>query len=156
MKKKGLTLIELMIALSMFSIISLFMYRTFFTQIRQAAEYNHNIDLLYNANKALNMLTDKIRSSSGITLSGNPVAQVLSNGVVVIDLTSNTTSPDIYFNSGKKELVNADGRTCSYIDSVVISQGTSPDKEDELIYITVSAVKGNSEFSSSTAVNIRR
>jgi prepilin-type N-terminal cleavage/methylation domain-containing protein len=156
MKKKGLTLIELMIALSMFTVISLYIYRTFFTQIRQSADFNNSIDIQYNANRALNMLTDKIRSSTGVTLSGSPVTQVLSNGVVIIDLTSNGTNPDIYFNSGSKQLVDKDGRSCSNINVIKISQGTSVSKEHELIFVTVSAVKGDTEFSSSTAVNIRR
>ena len=156
MKRKGLTLIELIIAVSMFTIISMFIYRTFFTQIKQSVGFNNSIDIQYNVNKALNMLTDKIRSSDYVTVSGSPVTQVLSNGVVIIDLASNSTNPDIYFNSVGNQLIDKDGRSCSYIESVVISQGTSDNRENELILITVSAVERDIRISSSTAVNIRR
>ena len=64
MKKRGFTLVELMITLAIFSIFSVYLYQTFFSEIRQSFNFKNNIDIQYNTNKALNMLTDQIRNYS--------------------------------------------------------------------------------------------
>ncbi|MDP4089594.1 MAG: prepilin-type N-terminal cleavage/methylation domain-containing protein [Bacillota bacterium] len=156
MNKKGFTLIELMIALSIFIIISGYIYKTFFNQIRQSVGFNNNVDLQYNVNKALGLMSDKLRSSGTVTLSGSPVGQVISSGKVVIDLTSNSSNPDIYYNASSKQLIDKNGNQCLYISSIVISQGALSNNENELIFITVSGIEANTQFSSSTAVNIKR
>lgn len=157
MKKKGFTLIELMIAIAIFTIFSMYLYQVFFSQIRQSFNFNNNIDIQHNTNKALNMLTDEIRNYSftNITFQSSGGTQVFSNGKIIIDLTSNASSPDIYYNSASKILSDNNGNQCSNIDSVQITQGSS-NNENELILITVSASEGNKQITSSTAVNIKK
>lgn len=155
MKKKGFTLIELMIAIAIFTIFSMYLYQVFFSQIRQSFNFNNNIDIQRNANKALNMLTDEIRDYSFSDIK--PGTQVLSNDKVIIDLSGNTTSnADIYYNSANKVLSDNNGNQCSNIDSVKISQGASSDNEGDLILITVSASEGTTQIKSFTAVNIKK
>lgn len=160
MKKKGFTLIELMIALTIFTIFSAYLYQTFFSQIKQSLSFSNNIDIQYNANKALNMITDEIRNYSFTNITfqssgGTGATQILSNGKVIIDLSSNSSNPDIYYNSSTKILSDNSGNQCSNIDSVSLSQGTLSG-ENELILITVSASEGSTQITTSTAVNIKR
>ena len=156
MKKKGFTLLELMIAISIFAIVSGFIYKTFFSQIKQSVGFNNNIDIQYNVNKALNLLSAKLRNSNNITLSGSPTSQVLSGSRVIIDLSSNSSAPDIYYDALNRKLIDKDAGTVNNIITIEISQGISANKEIELIFITVSAVEGSTQFTSSTAINIRR
>ncbi|KZL93390.1 PulJ/GspJ family protein [Clostridium magnum] len=160
MKKKGFTLIELMITIAVFSVFSMYLYQVFFSQIRESFSFNNNINVQYNANKALNMLTDEIRNYSFTNLifqgsSSIGVTQVSSNGKVLIDLNSSTSNPDIYYNSLSKSLSDNNGNQCFNINSIQLVKGTSND-ENELILIVVSASKGKTQITSSTAVNIKR
>jgi prepilin-type N-terminal cleavage/methylation domain-containing protein len=165
MKRKGFSLTELMIALAVFSIISIFLYQTFFSQIRQAFNFNYNIDIQRNVNKALEMLTDEIRNSSytDVTFeeSGGKVTEVLSKDRItkvvstIIDLNS-SGSGNVNYNSVNKILSDKYGNECFNIDSVVITRGGAGNNENDLILITVSASEGRTQITSSTAVNIEK
>ena len=63
MKKKGFTLIELMITLALFSLFAGFLYNAYFTQIKENNSFNSKIDLKYNGDKAMNLITDELRSN---------------------------------------------------------------------------------------------
>ncbi|MFL0195453.1 type II secretion system protein J [Clostridium sp. WILCCON 0269] len=162
MKKKGFTLVELMIALAIFTIFSVYLYQTFFSQIRQSFSFNNNIDIQYNVNKALSMITDEIRNYSFTNITIPTETEVMSGNKVIIDLDSNDLTHDIDYNKSSKTLnlndvqSNANIDKCLNIDSVRISQGDSNNNESELILITVSASEGDIQITSSTAVNINR
>lgn len=159
MKKKGFTLIELSIALGLFTILSVFLFRAFSTQVREASAFNKYVDIQCNVNNALSTLTNEIRNNTNISLDtteGSPAVQVLSNGKAIIDLASDSSSPDIYYDSKNKILYDKSGNHYSYINSINIVQGTMSDNENELIKITVTGIEGNVQFTSSTAINIRR
>lgn len=158
MKKKGFTLIELMIAIAVFTIFSMYLYQTFFSQVKQSFNFNNNIDIQYNANKALNMITDQIRNYSFTNISVNGT-KVLSGGKVIIDLDSTvvgTSNTDIilYYNGASKTLSDSSGNQCSNIDSIKIERGSND--ENELMMVTISASQGERKITSSTAVNINK
>ena len=157
MKKKGFTLIEVMIALGIFSIISVYLYQAYFTQLKQSLNFNNNVDIQQSANKALNMLTDEIRNYSGsnttLTISSGQVKNSASK--VIIDLNQNAPLTDINYNPSTKILVDNNGNQCSNITSIMISQGTG-DYENELIIISVTSSKGNVQYNTSTAVNFNK
>lgn len=154
MKKKGFTLIEVMIALGIFSIISVYLYQAYFTQLKQSLNFNNNVDIQQSANKALNMLTDEIRNYSGsnatLTISSGQVKN--STSKVIIDLNQNAPSTDINYNPSTKIITDKDGNQCSNIASIQINLGTAV-SENNLIIISVTASKGNVQYTTSTAVN---
>lgn len=160
MKRKGFSLTELMIALAIFSIISLFLYQTFFSQIRQSFSFNYNIDIQRNVNRALEMLTDEIRNNSytniTIELTGTGgTTQVKSGGNIIIDLSSSALG-NVNYNSANKTLSDKQSNECTNIDSIQIIQGNVSNNENDLILITVSASEGRTQITSSTAVNIKK
>ena len=158
MRKKGFTLIELMIAMSIFAIISVYLYQAYFTQIKQSLNFNNNVDIQQSANKALNMLTDEIRNYSGsnttLTVSSKQVI-LNSTSKVIIDLNQDAPSTDINFNPSTKILTDKNGDQCQNIYSIQINQGTAVN-ENELIIISVTASKGNVQYTTSTAVNLKK
>lgn len=62
-KKNGFTLLELMISLSIFSIFSLFVYKTYFDQIKSYNNLKYKIEASKNAELILSKLTLLIRNS---------------------------------------------------------------------------------------------
>lgn len=174
MKRKGFTLVEVMITLAIFAIFSLYLYQTFFSQIRQAFGFNNNIDYQVEANKALNMITDEIRNYSYTNITfensdGLGVTQVLSdantsNDHLIIDLNSSTLNHDIDYNSSKEVLSLNDTSNpqnitniakCSNVKSIFITVGDASKNEGGLIIITVT-VGGSTDITESTAINIKR
>lgn len=64
--KKGFTLIELMIALAVFSIFGGFVYKTYYSQVKVSKAFNKSIDLEYNTSKVMKKVTEKIREENKI------------------------------------------------------------------------------------------
>lgn len=159
MKNKGFTLIELSIALGLFAILSIFLFRAFSTQIKEASDYNKYVDIQSNVNNALSVITNEIRNNTNISLNsaeGAPAAQVFSNEKTIIDLVSDSSSPDIYYDRSNQILYANSGNHYTNIYSIKIVQGTLSDNENELIEITVTGIEGSIQFTSTTAVNIRK
>lgn len=91
MKKKGFTLIELMITLALFSLFAGFLYNAYFTQIKENNSFNSKIDLKYNGDKAMNLITDELRSN--VTMPNeNRITEIKSN---ISGLCEGITSIDI-------------------------------------------------------------
>ncbi|AGY76859.1 PilW family protein [Clostridium autoethanogenum] len=172
MKKRGFTLVELMITLAIFSIFSVYLYQTFFSEIKQSFNFKNNIDIQYNANKALNMITDEIRNYDSVddtkilkSSDGNTVLKLGprdKNGKVQVSTVSNAgaangneinlisnASSNILYNIKSKVLQDKDENKCSNIDSVDFSY------KDGLIFISVSASEGNIVLKSHTAINVQ-
>lgn len=62
--KRGFTLIELMIALAVFSVFGGFVYKTYYDEIRISNEFNKTIDLEYNTSKVMKKVANKIREEN--------------------------------------------------------------------------------------------
>lgn len=175
MKKKGFTLIELMITLAVFAIFSIYLYQTFFSQVRQSFSFNNNIDIQYNVNKALNMLTDNIRSYNSandskilkssdrnksifINQNGENKEDSINEGGNIVNVIlnfpeSNSVPPsDIQYDKAEKILYfKSDSQNkCSHIDSVNFLL------ENGVVIIKVSASEGDIKITNTTAVNIKR
>jgi len=178
MKKRGFTLVELMITLAIFSIFSVYLYQTFFSQIKQSFNFKNNIDIQYNTNKALNMLTDQIRNYSSTndtkTLTSSDGNNILKLGskdkdgkievssvsnagaankdiinLILNPTESNVPSSNIYYDRKSKTLQDNDENKCFNIDSVDFSY------KNGLIFISVSASEGNIQIKSHTAINVQ-
>ncbi|MFA9396693.1 MAG: type II secretion system protein J [Clostridiaceae bacterium] len=132
MKKRGFTLLELMIALGIFMLFSVYMFQAFNLQTRQTFRFNNNIELQYNVNKAMNMITDDLRNN----------------------LSQNLT--DVTFDSTNQTLTDSDGIVCNYIININIVKGDSSDNEDELVNIIVNGKKDDTEYTSTTSININK
>lgn len=179
MKKKGFTLVELMMTLAVFTIFSIYLYQTFFLQIRQSFEFKDNIDIQYDANKALNMIADQIRSCDSINdtkiLRASDGKTIISlgpkdkNGQIqvsvskgnflndgdTVELIKNQPEldlplSDVQYNIKEKMLKDDNEDKCYNIDKVDFSY------ENGLVNVTVSASEGKLNIKMSTAVNVQK
>ncbi|MBV4419775.1 type II secretion system GspH family protein [Clostridium tyrobutyricum] len=161
MKKRGFTLIELMISLTIFATLSVFLYKVFFYQIRESFDFNNKIEVQYNLNKAVNMISDQLRNNSPNIVVDSSKNKIKNNEKIIIDLNSKESPSDItgnnrdltslkvYYNPSKKILWDDNGNKCSNIDSINI-QCESNNNEVIEISIYSSVVK------TVAAVNIKR
>lgn len=92
--KKGFTLIELMIALAIFSIFALFIYNSYYNQIKVSTASNKSIDLEYNTSKVMKKVVDKIREENKvITLTKEEdtlrkVVKFIYNNKVLVEVSN--------------------------------------------------------------------
>lgn len=92
--KKGFTLIELMIALAIFSIFALFIYNSYYNQIKVSTASNKSIDLEYNMSKVMKKVVDKIREENKvITLTKEEdtlrkVVKFIYNNKVLVEVSN--------------------------------------------------------------------
>ena len=160
MKKRGFTLIEMMIALAIFSLFVGFLYNAYFTQIRENNSFNTRLDLKYNGDKAMNLITDEIRSNaklkfyfvSGSTVNINQV-KTLDDVNMLIDLIGGTERSDLTLTPQNTLIDN------SSLNKVVLCKGiTSITMQDsgELIIITINLQLKNDQYTVTSAVNINK
>lgn len=102
MKKKGFTLIEIMITLAIFSLFVGFLYNAYFSQIRENNSFNSRLDLKYNGDKAMNFIANELRNNA-IPLTPESITKIKSSTVV---LCKGITSIEMeYEDPIKKELI---------------------------------------------------
>ncbi|MBC2579948.1 type II secretion system protein J [Clostridium sp. DJ247] len=92
--KKGFTLIEVMIALAIFSIFIGFVYKTYYVEIRTSLSMNKSIDLEYNASKVMNRMVNEIRtkvspSNINIISSDSINSTNSTNSTILVKTNSN-------------------------------------------------------------------
>lgn len=147
--KKGFTLIELMIALAIFSIFALFIYNSYYNQIKVSTASNNSIDLEYNTSKVMQKVVDKIREE---------------NKVIALTKEDDDLRKVVKFMHNNKVLVEVSNK---YDISVKISNASVKsidefgveDQENEfkLIYINVSGTLKEDDTNKvklSSAINI--
>lgn len=132
MKKKGLTLVELMIALTIFSIFSVFMYRFFSDEQKSLIAKHRQLDMHYNAL----LVMDHIESS----------------------VRNNSTIPVLNYNSSSKVFMDSQGNTISRgVESISV---TANPQDSNLIDITVTMSYGSGvrqlQYSLRNTINIKR
>jgi prepilin-type N-terminal cleavage/methylation domain-containing protein len=146
MKNKGFTLLELMIALSIFAAFSVFMYRFFGDAQRSVIAKHRMLDMQYNGAAALNYVENVIRNNSGIGCDSTE--KRLYSGSVDNVLMDYSGSPDypginakLFYDRASHALKDSSGNTlCSYIDDISVTiEGGS----DELIGVTVKLSYGS-------------
>ncbi|HEY8892276.1 MAG TPA: prepilin-type N-terminal cleavage/methylation domain-containing protein [Clostridium sp.] len=166
MKKKGFTLIELMITLALFSLFAGFLYNAYFTQIKENNSFNTRIDLKYNGDKAMRLITEELRSNinfyytyeSGSNIN---ITQIKSNDLItnkiLIDLTGDTSTSDLQLTSNKTLINNSNLNhvvLCEGITSINMKFGTADEKD--LIIITIELQSKNDRYTVTSAVNINK
>ena len=158
MKKKGFTLIEMMIALAIFSLFVGFLYNAYFSQIKENNSFNNRLDLKYNGDKAMGLITDELRSNV-ITPSTGAFTQIISNGNVLIDLTGSVSTSDLQLTS-QNTLVDKSSSNpvilCKGITSIKMQFGDVAQNEGDLIIITINLQIKNDQYTVTSAVNISR
>lgn len=163
MKKKGFTLIELMITFALFSLFVGFLYKAFFTQIRENNSFNTRIDLKYNGDKAMNLIINELRSNVNVKFIKGSTGEVnqitTSDGKMLFDLiggaeVSNltlTSENNLIDNSGSSPLV-----LCKSIASIKMEVGNIAKNEGDLIIITIDLRYKNDLYTVTSAVNINK
>ena len=131
MKKRGFTLIELMIVIAIFSVFSIFLYNMFSAQVRESFSFKNNIDTKYNLDKAMTMITGSLRENSYKDS---------------FDYES-LDSLGLKYDKNTKTLSDKYGRKSVGIDKVTIENDSN---EDGVLQVTVSS----SGFTSDTAINV--
>lgn len=132
MKRKGLTLVELMIALTIFSIFSVFMYRFFSDEQKSLISKHRQLDMHYNALLVMDYIEGSIRNSP--------------------------TIPTLNYSSSNKTLMDSQGNT---ISSGVESINIAADSQDSnLINITVTMSYGSGarqlQYSLKNTINVKK
>jgi len=156
MNKKGFTLIELMITLALFSLFAGFLYNAFFTQIKENNSFNTNIDLKYNGDKTMNLITDKLRSNVIESGEGN-ITQIegSTEGNILIDLTGEAGLSELKLTLENTFVDNSNSSPvvlCEGITSINMKFGNEDEKD--LIFITIYLKSRNDEYTVTSAVNI--
>ena len=163
MKKKGFTLIEMMIALAIFSLFVGFLYNAYFTQIKENNSFNNRLDLKYNGDKAMNLITDELRSNTNLKLYNNDIIIIPIPGsyvdvnkvktgdgiTILIDLTGSAVSSKLQLTS-QNTLRDNTNVLCKGITSITMKY-----KED-LILISINLQLKNDQYTVTSAVNINK
>lgn len=167
MKKKGFNLVELMIAVSIFTIFTLFMYRFFFDEQKFFMTLHRQIDLQYNANTALEYLGGAVRNNVKLAFREDTVYEGSkyriwytdnTRSTVLFDMTGSGSSGEMKLNSGDKTLKDSQDNTlCRNIDTVEIGFDTA---SNDIINITVKLSSGSGsrkvDYTAKTSINIKK
>ncbi len=85
-RDEGYTFVEMMIAFSIFAILIVILYATFFSNFSGLTNQNATVDLNNEAFSTIRQLKNTINDYGSITVSNN---NVYSNGVLIIDGDNN-------------------------------------------------------------------
>ncbi|MCJ7689219.1 MAG: prepilin-type N-terminal cleavage/methylation domain-containing protein, partial [Clostridiaceae bacterium] len=148
MKKKGFTLIEIMITLAIFSLFVGFLYNAYFSQIKENNSFNSRLNLKYNGDKAMDLITNELRSIV-IPLSTGRIYKVTSSGKDIIDLTLSTGPAKLKLTPQKTLIDNLGSNPlvlCQGITSIKMEFGDATKNEEELIIITIDLQSKNDSY----------
>ncbi|MFT8315605.1 MAG: prepilin-type N-terminal cleavage/methylation domain-containing protein [Clostridium sp.] len=168
MKRKGFTLVEVMITLAIFTIFSLYLYQTFWGEIKQTFRFYNSIDNQTDANKDLNMITDVIRN--------NNIQKPDKLGYMTQVFSINGSHPIIDYNKNSKVLsLNYKDSEGKYVNTIYNNieveinavqyddvnekweyEGNYDDGKDLMLIIKISINNGDINSTRSTAINITR
>lgn len=169
MKNKGFTLVELMLTVSVFSIFTFFMYRTFFDEQKFFVSLHRQIDLQYNANTALEYICGALRNNVGLFFDVNNDKIVYSDDKnVLMDFSGTIKNGEINLYLEDKTLKDKVRNTlCRNVESVevtpivIASDGTEvKDINGDIIMVTVNLASGSgsrrAEHTVKTYINIAK
>jgi len=163
MKKRGFTLVELMIALSIFAILIGSVYKVYFSEMKELRQITDKNNLQYNAKSCIEYITKELRNkydySQGITLEGN--GTLIKSYITVNNVETSTVLVDVSgsskglvnLNKTTKKLTDNKGRTlCNGVNNILLSK----DSSGNLIIVTIDLQSGNESYSVTTGVNISK
>jgi len=156
---KGYTFLELMIALSIFSILILVIYGTFFTEIKKHDDRTSKINMNIEANRAMETITDVINEEADISVANQKT--INGSGTILIDTLDDGNNYGTLLNVYDKQLIDDDGRVlCDEVESITFIMG--PDNTTDIgvvagvILIQITLEKGNVSYFLKGGVNIER
>lgn len=161
MNKKGFTLIELMITLALFSLFVGFLYNAYFTQIRENNSFNTKLDLKYNGDKAMSLITEELRSNVDfkfISGSNGNINQITTiDDHMLIDLDGGAKPSNLSLTSQNTLVDNSNSIPvvlCSGITSITMKPGVG--NESDLMIIKIDLQLKDDSYTVTTAVNINK
>jgi prepilin-type N-terminal cleavage/methylation domain-containing protein len=158
MRKKGFTLIEIMITLAIFSLFVGFLYNAYFAQITENNSFNSRLDLKYNGDKAMDLITNELRSIV-IPLNTGSITQIKSGSDVFIDLTGSESLAKLQLTS-QNTLIDRSGSNqvvlCRGVTSIKMEFGDATKNEEELIIIEIEMESKHDSYTVISAVNINK
>jgi len=129
----GYTLVELMIAFSIFSILMLVVYSTFFSQYKRLNDHIALTRMSVDAGRTLKEIEDMLDDYGSISVSGN---QIRSSGIVIADLNSDGSMEGTVLNldTSKGELLDDTGTVRSEnIHSIQVMMGPATDGDVSVV-----------------------
>lgn len=158
-KNNGYTFLELMIALSIFSILVLVVYGTFFTEIGKSEDRTSKINMNIEANRAMENIRDAINEATNIAVANQ--STINGNGTILIDTLDDGNNNGSLLNVDDGQLIDDIGRVlCDEVESITFIMG--PDNSTDIavvadvILIQITLEKGNVEYFLKGGVNIVR
>jgi len=163
MKKKGFTLVELMIALSIFAILMGSVYKAYFSELKELRQIADKNNLQYNAKSCIEYITRELRNkkdySQGVTLEGN--GTLIKSYITVNNVETSTILVDVSgsskglvnLNKATKKLTDDKGRIlCNGVNNISLSK----DASGNMIIITIDLQSGNESYSITTGINLSK
>jgi prepilin-type N-terminal cleavage/methylation domain-containing protein len=176
MKKKGFTLMELMVALGILTLVMTYLYRTYFTQLEYFYSTNNKTQLVFESRTALKQLVKEFRTNDYLTLctesnvvgSGTVINLIRrdANGAITDNSNFDITKPlnlnttpkivnNIYLQNGQLKDVGG-SILCTGISSITFSQIVDANnvRINGAVGIKVTLTKGTEIYTVETSVNI--
>jgi len=160
MRKKGFTLMELMLAVSIFSIFTIFMIKFFFDEYESYVRLQNQLDLQYSANTAVDYIVQCIRNNPDITFLDEDYQVFISRtaGRKLMDISGSGGAYDaeLYYDAQDKALKSKQGHViCENIEEIILEPDSS---DDSVINVKVSLSAGEGDkrarYDVFTSVNI--
>ena len=159
MKKRGFTLIELMLALSIFAILMGAVYKAYFSEMKELRQITDKNNLQYSAKTCIEYITRELRNiedeTQEIELIGNEIiikSFETKKDVVLVDITGNKSGL-VNLNKATRKLVDQKGRIlCNGVNNISLKK----DESGDVIVITIVLQSGNETHSVTTGININR
>lgn len=158
MRKKGFTLVELMMALGIFMTFSIFMYRFFADEQKSLIAKNLQLDMYYNGAAALNYMESMVRKNPHLDYDDTDdiFYEDATEVKAVFDPMGSGTNAELYVDKASRALKDSDNNTlCSYIDSINLTL-----QDNGLIAIDIELSCGSGwgklQHSVKTTINIEK
>jgi prepilin-type N-terminal cleavage/methylation domain-containing protein len=171
MKRKGFTLVELMLAVSVFSIFAFFMFKMFFDEQKFFMALHRQIDLQYNANTALEYIGGALRNNAGLAVNDtnyNIYYTDTTKSKVLIDLSGTLNTGEINLFRGDNTLKdNSQNTICRNVEEVLIepyrvftNDSLEKNAAGDIMKVTVILSSGSGsrrvDYPAETYINIKK
>lgn len=158
MKKKGFTLVELMMALGIFMTFSVFMYRFFADEQKSLIAKNMQLDMYYNGAAALNYMENMVRKNPHLDYDDTDdiFYEDASEAKAVFDPKGSGSNAELYVDKTSHALKDRDNNTlCTYVDGINMVM-----QDNGLIAIDIELSFGSGwgklQYSVKTTINIEK
>ncbi len=157
---EGFTLLELMVAMSVFAILILVVYGTFFSQYSRMNHQMNQATMTTESTRVIDRLMSVIEDANDLSLSRY---QIRDNGRIMVDCDSDLLLEGAIFSldRSKKQLIDADGGViASHVEGIEFVEG--PITYDQMyvaegvIMAVVTMNDGGSDYVVKGGINIEK